>query len=904
MIRRLPDAAPAQPDACNRRHSQTRTHLMDSGQKQNFCTRCGHRTSDDGSDVWCAKCGYSLEEADTSEGLNCFTCGGLAPRGAAYCPSCGQPFTVIIHKPLLPSRASDVHYPSRSPVDGSELISTAVSQEIAPASEDAYEPDNPHTAPVSNEELALALERAGAFAWKNVNTEQVFDTDRDAGRIVAVGEGQREKAVGETPRSYPEDEPETAVTGASAGKRERADSDSTQFALRSSVQANWPARVLEAGMLSEGSLVAGRYQVTRQLGSGGFANIYLVSDSEDYLQEELVLKLVDERLMRHVLGLGADVEPIAQDDLIKAWRSKLKAWKVISEQAPSHIVRLLGVPRIVFGGRNSYSVGLLMEYMPGGDLWQFFKSNGAPRSREQLTETIQLFLSACRAVGILHANKLLHRDIKPSNFLLDSAQTHCKLSDFELITEIDEHGAPVSQLDVVGTPIYMAPECFEAKYSLQSDIFALGATLYHLLTGFHPRNNLPNTDLWSLAAKGNRPKELTQLNPLISAELNEVVLRCLDDDPTARPSSVEELQDELVRLGLTGDSVNIAPVNLARLLLTHLPPEDVQDLVESLEENGFHSASADTAQRQKDIVEEYCYTASPYDVLKDNCTLRQLKALTNSLGLKERPSTGRDDLIEEILTSVGFLASAREVPGIEATRTFLENLRLNLAHATTLDECVGMVQAGLSAVERTVDLLLSFYGQLLLGAGLRGFLKKAGKGKPPERLTFGEKLGALRQLCTDSPPPTLPSRVRQVFKFPLIGADVFKKLSEVVKQRNLSAHSPHEATRRSLAIAQRSGRQLLEHAVVSLTELSQNPNVPRVVQIVSRQDDIYGRHFYLGRDDRGRSERIFTPLPLNVGRLYLFFPLTNPARINPLIFPFDTQDATPKSQSFSPHGRD
>ncbi|MBI4872199.1 MAG: hypothetical protein HY814_11605 [Candidatus Riflebacteria bacterium] len=50
---------------------------------------------------------------------------------------------------------------------------------------------------------------------------------------------------------------------------------------------------------------------------------------------------------------------------------------------------------------------------------------------------------------------------------------------------------------------------------------------------------------------------------------------------------------------------------------------------------------------------------------------------------------------------------------------------------------------------------------------------------------------------------------------------------------------------------------------------------------------MYGRRFYLGRDDRNRCERIFTPLPLAVGNLYLFFPLTNPVRINPLIFPYD-----------------
>jgi hypothetical protein len=441
----------------------------------------------------------------------------------------------------------------------------------------------------------------------------------------------------------------------------------------------------------------------------------------------------------------------------------------------------------------------------------------------------------------------------------------------------------------------MAPECFQGKYSIKSDVFALGSTLYQLLAGEHLRDNVPSQGKSPAILRGHFPEDLTRLNPLVSVELNDLVLRCLSEDPARRPSSVDELQGELLRLGLTGDAVNIAPVNLAHLLLTHLSSEDLQDLVQSLEESGFHSASHDAVQKRMDIVEEYCYTASPYDVLKDNCTTRQLRALMSSLGLQGVSAGGRDELIEVILTSVGFLAASREVPGIDATRTFLENLRLNLAHATTTDECVGMLQAGLSAVERTLDLLLSFYGQLLLGPGLSGFLKKSANGKPPERMTFGEKLGALRQLCTDTSPLSLPGRLRQVFKFPLIAADLFTRLGEVVRQRNLTAHAPNESARRSLALAQRTGRQLLEHSVAILTDLAQNPNVPRVVQIISRQDDIYGRHFYLGRDDHGRSERIFTPFPLNVGKLYLFFPLTNPARINPLIFPFESPIKSGKS---------
>jgi hypothetical protein len=113
---------------------------------------------------------------------------------------------------------------------------------------------------------------------------------------------------------------------------------------------------------------------------------------------------------------------------------------------------------------------------------------------------------------------------------------------------------------------------------------------------------------------------------------------------------------------------------------------------------------------------------------------------------------------------------------------------------------------------------------------------------------------------------------------------VFDGLNAIVEARNALAH---RGRRDILREAQRIGRDALSTAVDVLAALSENSFMPRVVQILSRQDDVYGRHFYLGRDDRGRSERIFTPLPVKVGQLYLFYALTNPVRIHPFIFPLE-----------------
>jgi hypothetical protein len=188
-------------------------------------------------------------------------------------------------------------------------------------------------------------------------------------------------------------------------------------------------------------------------------------------------------------------------------------------------------------------------------------------------------------------------------------------------------------------------------------------------------------------------------------------------------------------------------------------------------------------------------------------------------------------------------------------------------------------------VERTIDLLVKFYGQLLYGSGFNAFLTRLANGKPPNRLTLGQKVSALREFCSKPPALPLAERIKQIFRWPIIGAEVFARLNELVDYRNQLVH---QTEFKNFHAAQRFGRYTLTIAVDIITRFAANSYLPRVVQIISRQDDVYGRHFYFGQDDRGRSERIFTPLPLQVGELYLFFPLTNPARINPLIFPYNT----------------
>lgn len=733
---------------------------------------------------------------------------------------------------------------------------------------------------------AESVVKAFNVNWNNLNTAMVFGEESIAPEPVAPPPPQILSAAPASP-------PTAARQPLSTLQPGQPFDDLPRVGMPGSVGgARWDAPEAESfggsdsSVFQVGTVLSG-YRIEGYLAQGGFGNVYLAVETEDYFPEKLVLKV-----------------PIREEDpdeLYRGLRSQFKKWGLLSKTEPERVVRLLGVKRLSLGER--VVVGIFMEYMAGGNLLEIAQKDweGRPRSRNQLAHLMRLFIESCHAVSALHRNELVHRDIKPANILLDTTKTKCKISDFELIASMTND---LTGQEVMGTIPYMAPECFEGEYSTASDIFALGATLYHLLSGSLPfganASRARHPSLLSIREppfiegrtpqgfaarrRKQRPEELTKLNPLVPPELSQVVMRCLEPNPSHRLPSVDDLTEDLIRLGLTGEGANAAPLNLARLLMTHMDEYDRSYLVKSLERSGFRTVRDLAAEQQADLIEEYCYTAPPDEVLAHNCTMRQLTGLAGELGLELKESTSREEIIDEILAAVGFSSGPRQVPGIETTRGFLDGLLLNLSNATTTDECIGMAHSGVAAIERTVDLLVSFYGQLLYGSGLNSFLTRHAQGKSSDMLTLGQKINALEELCgLKRPRIPLSERVRQVFEWPIIKEDVFALIKKLKDYRNELAH---RADFGGFHAAQRFARQAITIAVEAITELDANRYAPRVVQVISRQDDVYGRHFYLGQDDRGRSERIFTPLPLEVGQLYLFFPLTNPARINPLIFPY------------------
>lgn len=637
--------------------------------------------------------------------------------------------------------------------------------------------------------------------------------------------------------------------------------------------------------VGKGTVLGNRYEVKEMLGEGGFGKTYLVTDEEDYLKTEWVLKLLDSKRIP-----DGDVAKF-----IQKLKSQYKAWKYFSDTSPDSIVRLLSVRKLIMPWGDE-TVGLLMEYMPGGDLLDILKvwqpTSNTLLIPSQIDSLLIYFKQICESVLALHSENFLHRDLKPSNIFLADDKKKCKLGDFDLLLNLKQEllNNTVS-FEISGTPNFMAPEAFEGKFTELSDIFSIGATFYYCLSGRYPFEGNSIPEMLIKLISGTRPKPLSEINPLIPHELDQLILRCLETKPEDRPANVKEILSDLNRIGNFAEDVkssplsNAAPVMLAELLLKVLGKEDRADLIDDLKSTGYRSKREFEVHEEQDLIEEYCYTVPPDQILLERLTKPQLKKLASLLNIDTVKLNSREEIIKVILPEIGFLCGIREVPGIEATRIFLEKSFKNFANINTSNDCIGILNPAFTSIEIFITLLIRFYGQLCYGASFETQLAPQANGKK-EKWTFGEKTKVLKKLSDSI--SAFPEKAKSVFSKNLFSQEIFNSLKDLSDHRNSWSH--HETEPKSFNEMRRIGQEFLTIALQTIKKIKESKNFPRVVQIISSEEDVYGRHFYYGQDDSGRKEKIFTPHPLGLGEIYLFFPLTNPARINPLIFPYEHKD--------------
>ena len=259
----------------------------------------------------------------------------------------------------------------------------------------------------------------------------------------------------------------------------------------------------------------GRYELLEPIGRGAMGFVYLGRDPK--INRIVALKAVD---------LAAEVDP---DDLDEARKNFLREAEIAGQLSHPNIVTIYDV------GETDGLAYIAMEYLRGRHLSEF----STPERLLSVRVVLELLSRTADALDYAHSRNIVHRDIKPANIMYDSVSDGLKITDFGIARLIDV-GRTRTGI-VLGTPAFMSPEQLEGKnVNGHTDLFALGVSLYQLLTGHLPFRGASMTKLMFVIA--NEPHQsVTELRPDLPEHLNAVVDRALAKDPRARFQSGAEM---------------------------------------------------------------------------------------------------------------------------------------------------------------------------------------------------------------------------------------------------------------------------------------------------------------------------------------------------------------------------
>ena len=210
-----------------------------------------------------------------------------------------------------------------------------------------------------------------------------------------------------------------------------------------------------------------------------------------------------------------------------------------------------------------------MDFVEGLTLAQLVAKGPLP-ARQAAT----YLKTVAEAIHFAHERNVLHRDLKPSNVLIDSATDQPRVTDFGLAKRLEAETELTLSGQVLGSPNYMSPEQAVAKRGTvgkRSDVYSLGAILYHLLTGRPPFQGETLTDVLHQVVNDD-PLAPHLLTPRVPRDLETICLKCLEKEPARRYQTAQELADELGRF-LRDEPIQARPVTAFRTRLALVPAQ-------------------------------------------------------------------------------------------------------------------------------------------------------------------------------------------------------------------------------------------------------------------------------------------------------------------------------------------
>lgn len=269
-----------------------------------------------------------------------------------------------------------------------------------------------------------------------------------------------------------------------------------------------------------GKRLDGRYEIHELIGVGGMANVYRCTDTID--DREVAIKILKDEYLNN-------------EEFIRRFKNESKAIAMLSHQ---NIVKVYDVS---FGDMIQY---IVMEYIDGITLKEYIDRQGIIEWKDALHLATQIL----KALQHAHECGIVHRDIKPQNIMLLQDGT-IKVTDFGIARFSDKSTRTMTE-QAIGSVHYIAPE--QARGDVtdgKTDIYSVGVMLYEMLTGKLPfdGDSAVTVALMQLQSTPKRPREV---NPGIPIGLEQITMKAMQKQPSARYTSAAEMLSDIERFRL------------------------------------------------------------------------------------------------------------------------------------------------------------------------------------------------------------------------------------------------------------------------------------------------------------------------------------------------------------------
>ncbi len=297
---------------------------------------------------------------------------------------------------------------------------------------------------------------------------------------------------------------------------------------------NRPEATLEANLIDDQGLTdvlappqqpdeigrLGMYRVLKVLGAGGMGVVYKAEDP----------------------GLKRFVAIKAMLPAIAASTSAKKRFQREAQAAAA--IKHVNIVTIHQVSEDRGVPFLAMEFLEGESLDDRLQRE----TRLPMAEVIRIGREMAEGMAAAHERGLIHRDIKPANTWLEGKKGHVKVLDFGLARAMDEQVKLTQSGAIIGTPAYMAPEQGRGeKVDARCDLWSLGVVLYRMCTGEVPFRGTDTVSMLMSVATNNPPSP-ARVNPMVPAELSNLVMKLLVKDPNRRLASAHDVVEALSKM--------------------------------------------------------------------------------------------------------------------------------------------------------------------------------------------------------------------------------------------------------------------------------------------------------------------------------------------------------------------